>query len=48
MTVTAHGVGYNLQETPSWAVGGTAAVNGIGDAVDLFVEADGFSSGRSP
>jgi hypothetical protein len=45
VALSAHGVGYHLSETPSWAVGGTAAVNGIGDAVDLFAEADGFFFG---
>ena len=45
LEVTTHGVGYNLTEAPSWAVGGTAGLNGIGDVLDLFVEADGFFYG---
>ncbi|MEE2827944.1 MAG: DUF6029 family protein, partial [Myxococcota bacterium] len=40
-----HGVGYNLESAPSWAVGGTLAADGLGGAVDLFMEADGFFYG---
>jgi len=40
-----HGVGYNLQETPSGSFGGTLGWNGIGDVVDLFAEVDGFLYG---
>jgi hypothetical protein len=42
---STHGLGYHLTDTPSWAFGGTLAVNGIGDALDLFAEADGFFYG---
>lgn len=45
VALSAHGVGYNLSETPSWAVGATGGVTGIGDAVDLFGEADLFFYG---
>jgi hypothetical protein len=45
LTLTAHGVGYNLQETPSGAVGGTFGANGLGGVVDLFAEGDAFLYG---
>jgi hypothetical protein len=45
LSLTGHGVGYNLSETPSGAVGGTATINGIGSVVDLFVEGDAFLYG---
>ena len=45
MALTGHGVGYNLAETPSGAVGGTATINGIGDVLDLFAEGDAFIYG---
>ncbi len=43
---TAHGVGYDLLETPSWTLGGTAEINNIGDMLDLFIEGDGFFYGQ--
>ena len=45
VSVTAHGVGYNLQEVPSFAVGGTVGLNGLGGALDLFAEGDAFLYG---
>jgi len=45
LSLSAHGVGYNLAETPSGAVGGTAQVNGIGGVVDVFAEGDAFIYG---
>jgi len=40
--LSVHGVGYNLQDTPSFSLGGTVGVNGIGGVVDLFAEGDAF------
>ena len=42
---TVQGVGYELTETPSLGMGGTLAVNGIGDTVDLYFEGNGFAYG---
>jgi hypothetical protein len=45
VALSLQGVGYELTETPSVGLGGTIAVNGIGDAVDLYFEGNGFSYG---
>ncbi len=46
--LTVHGVGYELTELASGAVGGTVAVKNIGEAVDLFFEGDAFIYGQDP
>lgn len=46
LELTGHGVGYELTELPSGAVGGTAKVSNIGDAVDVFFEGDVFIYGQ--
>jgi len=43
--IALHGVGYELQELPSWAAGGTVGVADIGSALDLFFEGDWFFYG---
>lgn len=45
LALTAHGVGYDLAEIPSAAAGGTVGITGIGGALDLFAEGDGFFYG---
>lgn len=45
--LTGHAVGYDLSKRPSLGAGGTLALSGLGDAVDLFVEADGFRWGAA-
>ena len=44
--LTVHGVGYELTELPSGAVGGTVAIKNIGKAIDLFFEGDAFIYGQ--
>jgi|GEM_PF-2010223 len=46
LALTAHGVGYELTELASGAVGGTVSVKNIGKAVDLFFEGDAFIYGQ--
>ncbi len=43
--LSVQGVGYELTETGSLGLGGTVAVNGIGGAVDIYVEGNGFAYG---
>ena len=45
VAASIHGVGYNLQDTPSGSVGGTLGWNNIGGALDLFAEGDAFLYG---
>ena len=46
LSLSAHGVGYELTEVPSGAVGGTVTGSGIGGALDLFFEGDAFFYGQ--
>tara|TARA_B100000029_G_scaffold71896_1_gene63788 strand:+ start:806 stop:2614 length:1809 start_codon:yes stop_codon:yes gene_type:complete len=43
--ISLHGLGYELQELPSWSAGGTVGVSDIGSALDLFFEGDWFFYG---
>ncbi len=46
LNFSAHSVGYNLLDLPSFSVGGTAEVMNIGDVLDLYVEGNGFFYGQ--
>ena len=48
LELSAHGVGYELTQLASGAVGGTIGARGLGDAVDLFFEGDAFIYGQDP
>lgn len=42
LEIGGHAVGYDLRERPSLGAGGTVSLTGLGDAIDLFAEVDGF------
>ncbi len=48
LELSAHGVGYELTQLASGAVGGTVAARGLGKAVDVFIEGDAFIYGQDP
>ncbi|MCO4771353.1 MAG: hypothetical protein KDA24_15065 [Deltaproteobacteria bacterium] len=48
LALSVHGVGYELTELASGAVGGSVSVRNIGKAVDLFFEGNTFIYGQDP
>jgi hypothetical protein len=43
--LTVQGVGYELTERPSLGAGGSLSLNGLGGAVDVYFEGNGFAYG---